>query len=296
MRHSGTWLLALALLTLGMTSARPHPPAETTMRSRVTGVPRFTALTYAASGAFGQLRAELEFQPAAGAELTAGAGLEEAWVADVRMDSKPRLFWDKQTLMRTWFRPGDGEVLHATRLSVGRKSDRKVYRFRQDGAQRVRIEPSHPGEEDLPPGRWTHVKESFHAYSPDALGCSVVSDAAALFFLAASQDFSRGPGEAQHCLFSGKTLYELDIEPLGSGPFDVDYLEVFAKGNPTQRTGVVEALRWRMKARAVAGKLDEGDADLEVYLDAVTGVPLRIGSRMAGLGFLEVDLVRLVRP
>ena len=290
MSHPGTWLLTLGLLMLGMTGVGTDPAFEPVASRQLPGTPRFTALTYAASGAFGRLQAQLEFRPATSQDP------DGAWVADVRMHSKPRLYWDKRTLMRSWFRPDDGEVLRATRLSLGRKPDRKIYRFQPDGAHRVRIEPGRPEEEKLPPDRWTHVKESFHAYSPDALGCSVVSDAAALFFLASSRDVTHAPGDVQHCFFSGKTLYLLDIEPQGRAAFEVDYLEIPAAGEPIRHTGPVQTLRWHMKARPVAGKLDEDDADLEVLLDAGTGVPLRIGSRMPGLGFLDVDLVSLATP
>ncbi len=268
-------VLAFACVSFALPVRSATPPAAL----------NWTALSYEAENALGRVGGEIALSPPPERRST--------WVADVRTWFRPLLFWTKASTMRVWFDPRDGSVERLTKLTSGPRPDKKIYRFTESGAHRVRIEPD-GSEGQLDPDRWTHVqvRESFHDFRPAEHGCEVVSDPAAILVRLSSSEALAQGREERVCVLSGKTFYRVDLQPKGWERVRVDYRLTTGEGVET-RSGKTVTRRVKVRAHPVAGELDEEDLKLEIFVDEASGLPVQIRTPIAGFGSMEISLVKV---
>lgn len=291
-------LLGLGLGTRATSGAEPRWPGDLAVAPLA-----WTGLIFQVSGWLGEVRAELSLwtdaagREAPGAPLAvpiATRGHGGTWVADLTTRIDPTWLPRRTSEFRAWFDPADGAVSGSTKLSLGPRPDRKIYRFTREGAERVRIEPR-PGEAAAPPERWSQVVETFHPFRLADVGCRVVSDPAVLLFKISSLDRAGQAELAGHCVFSGKTLFEVDVEPLGVRRLAVDY-RLRSEGAELRRAGRVAAVGFRVRARPVAGELDEDEVRLDLYVEEASRLPVLVRARVEVLGEVDVALAEVVAP
>jgi hypothetical protein len=259
---------ALALVLASGVAAHGAPAVPT---------PAWSALRYESRSLLGRVGGELALREDAPAQ---------GWIADVKTFFEPKLYWHKVMQIRSWFDPQDGRVSQTIKRTLQPDPDEKIYRFSERGAHRVRIEPNGPDARD----GGQHVRESFHGYDAAALGCDVVSDPAALLVRIAAES-----GEAsttRHCVFSGKTLFSVDVEPGDRQRLRVDYR--LHRGDAVERRqGEIDARQVRVHARPVAGEMDEEPIDVEILVDEHAKLPVELRSDVAGFGKVGVPLVEV---
>ena len=232
--------------------------------------------------------AELEIElPERGLPPSGKGRLE--WVAELRTSLDSRFLSDKSSRLRAYFDPISGVVRRLTQLSMGPRPDFKRYEFGSRGATRVRSEPS-PGDPLESPESWPGGLESFHGYDAEALGCRLVSNPAALAWWLTWGPAATGvrSEDPRACYFLGKTLYRVDVKPLGTRTARVDY-RLVREGRSRRRQGRVRLERFAAVSRPIAGKLDEKTIVAEIALDAENRLPWRFVMRDGPLG-IDVQL------
>jgi hypothetical protein len=264
---------ALGLALLVAPTARPG--------ARPSLLPSWTTLRYEAENALGRIGGEIA--------LRAQPEAPDTWVAEVRTWFEPLLLWDKGSQMRVWFDPRDGSVAHSTKRTTGPRPDKKIYRYTDGGAHRVRIEPRST-ERELEPEHWSQVRESFYGFQNDDHGCEVLSDPAAILArisVVAAAESGAAP-EEQMCVFLGKTFYRVGFRPGGVERVRVNY-RILSKGE--KRKGKTRARRVLVHVWPVAGELDQEAFDLVILVEEGSGLPVAIRTPVAGFGEMDVSLV-----
>ncbi len=295
---------AAALAALGLACALGASGARSAWRTEPAGGPvRWSALRYDAEGWLGTVSAEVRLWPGALASLGAPAAPEgagggtigdgDSWVARLVTRVDPALLPRKSSEIRAWFDPADGAVAGFTKLSLGPRPDRKVYRFARDGARRVRVQPGR-GEESLLPRDWTRARTYFHAFEAETLGCRVVSDPAVLVFRISSAG-SLDPADLEGwCVYSGKTLFSVEARIAGSRSVEADY-RVRTDDGQTRRRGTVRTRVLRVLARPIAGE-PEDEMRVAIHLEEITRIPVQVTTRVELLGALDVKLSEVQAP
>ncbi len=283
----------LCLTTAGSLSARDAGPREPTAwladalrrPASETRNPGWERLRYRSLGLAGRLEAEVDLS-------TGAAGPGDEWQARLRMDFDGLLSPPSSSEARVWFDPEDASVRWFDLRSLGERPDRKIYRFGERGAERLRAEPQ-SGDDPASPDSWERIRRSFHAYE-GALGrCAVVSQPVALVALLPAVDLAKLDPDPAPCIFSGKTLYRLRVERAGRERVEVDY-RIEGRDGPRARVGPVEARRLSVVAKPVAGKLEGEEAmTVDLWIDDRTGIPLVVRTGR-GLARIDARLVEVV--
>ena len=260
-------LLATALIVVvaGLRAAFAGTPA---VDAGPSAPYEWRALHFSGSALLADFEAALELWEQAPAE-------PGPWIAELRTQMRSLLLPDKETRVRAWFDPVTGAVARFDKLTLGPGPNFKRYRFREGGVQRTRREPLRT-EEGQDYTAWSDERESFHRFDAAKHGCKVLSDPATLVYLV-----TWGPGswarDPAACVFWGKTLYRLTLRPVDTLIHDISYR--ISGDVPHRRHARVEALRYDLVARPVAGNLEEEVTRLEILVDSGTGIPWRVVTR-----------------
>ena len=198
----------------------------------------------------------------------------------------------KSSEIQARFDPGTGSVAGYTELALAPSPDRKIYEFGPEGAHRTRIEPL-PGESRDRPEAWSAVRKSFHPFEARALGCQLLSEPSVLVYEIASGALRAGSRAGGICVSSGKTLFRLELQDLGSRTLAVDY-DIGSQAPVLRRKTTLTAQCYRVVGRPIAGENDEEDIDVGFCVDPESRLPVELTSGIGGLGTLSMRLARVV--
>jgi hypothetical protein len=194
-----------------------------------------------------------------------------------------------------WFAAGSIAVLQRDRLKPGPGGSRKVYRYAEDGATRIRVEPDSRQQGKQPPVDWTRIKRSFYPYDLATAGCDFVTSPELLIYRASSRDPSNGGRPL--CVFNDDALYRVWLVPSVETRPIVDYT-VNAGGAVQKVGGSRRVLKLSLRVEPISPGADPAVFELlelrgaiVIYLDAGNGLPVLISGERAGVGELDIRLV-----
>ncbi|MGD2055784.1 MAG: hypothetical protein PVJ15_03185 [Gammaproteobacteria bacterium] len=304
---SRLYLAAAILLLFQSGQAGEEPPA---IVAELPGAPRaaaWTRLHYAADGRIGSVSTTLELansslQDMQSAPYTALENTAFQIIASplMRIDIQARatsLFGDSGTRGTLWFDPATGAVLQRDKLRPGWKGSRKIYRFGEDGALRLRLKPKDRAEAEQPSDEWSKTKESFFPYNLHDSGCEFVSDPILLLYLVSLPEYINANRSAQTCLFFDDALYRVRLEPQGSDWLDVNYTVKSAAGRRRVQ-GRQESLKLLLRIEPLTAGADRANFELlelrgtiVIHLNTGSRLPVQVSGERAGLGRLRIALV-----
>lgn len=202
-----------------------------------------------------------------------------------------------------WFQPAGMSPLQRRRDKTGDDVNRKIFRYLADGVRRLRIEPNGRSEVALAPELWTGVKEHVYPFGSARDGCPLVTDPGLLFFIASAGAVTDA-APVTLCVFNKKAIYPVQLSAEPDAPLAADYLAVSgADRNQVRREARVRKIR--IQALAPKGEGSDPEpfeffemvGEIEIDLEADSGLPLRIAGDIAGFGRVEFTLSEAVlRP
>ncbi len=203
-----------------------------------------------------------------------------------------------------WFYPAGVTPLQRRRDKTGEDANRKIYRYLDDGVRRLRLEPNGSAEAKLAPENWTRVKEHFYPYGATRTGCSALSDPNLLFFIVSAGAVTGGAEPLTLCVFNKQTIHRVQLSVDTGGTLEADYLEIKgAARNKVRREAAVRKVRIQAFLPEADGvnpepfEFFEMGGEIEIDLDADSGLPLRITGEIVGLGRVDFLLNEVVwRP
>jgi hypothetical protein len=190
-------------------------------------------------------------------------------------------------------------VLQRDKLRPGKNPYRKIYRFADDGAFRIRLEPANHAEAEQSSEHWTKIKESFYAYDGASSGCAAVSEPTLLLYRVPVLDLETGGKAVSECVFLDDSLYRVRLEPQGRELREVDY-SLSAGGAERRVTGNRDVVKVALRVEPLTRGADRADfellelrGDIAIYLDAVSRVPVALSGERSGFGRIDIPLVRM---
>ncbi|HVS66640.1 MAG TPA: hypothetical protein VMT85_24415 [Thermoanaerobaculia bacterium] len=280
------------------TGATPATPATVTSPVPVPDV-TWRRLVFRASKLLVTATAEVELSwqeaPAVVGELESFASGEPLPPSG---DSVAHLTVSSQLLGREsrtdiWLDPVDLAALQRRQLEEGKRERFKLYRF---GRHEIFSRRVRPREEERGNAfeTWTDVQEEILPRDTK----SPVSDPSALFYwLSAIEPTSLSDGETL-VVFSKSMLNPVVVRYAGAEAIRVDY-ELYGapdpEGNAIQISGRIPAYRYTLTPGA--GDDDELEllgleGELELWVDAVRRVPLRLTGRVSPVGRVSANLTQ----
>lgn len=202
-----------------------------------------------------------------------------------------------------WFEPAGLSPLQRRRDKIGGDVNRKIFRYGADGVRRLRIEPKGRSEADLAPELWTDVREHVYPFGPERDGCPLVTDPGLLFFAASAGAITEA-GPETLCVFNKKAIHPVRLSAEPDAPLAADYVAVNgSEQSRVRREARVRKVRIRASAPESEGidpdpfEFFEMGGEIEIDLEAESGLPLRIAGDVAGFGRVEFLLSEAVlRP
>ena len=296
-------LLSLACRASG--EASPEPTGQA-LRSPETG---WVSLDYEAKAMSGRVSTSLALGDASIGELSAPpyqlpadapAPLPAQHMLVLRVEGRAKALIGGYTSEGSvWFDARTGAVLQRDKLRPGKKPYRKVYRFADDGAFRIRLEPGNRAEAEQSPEHWTKIRENFYPYDGAGSDCAVVSEPTLLLYRVPLLDLETGGKAVSDCVFLDDSLYRVRLEPQGRELRDVDYT-VTAAGAERRVTGNREVVKVALRVEPLTRGADSADfellelrGDIAIYLDADSRVPVALSGERAGFGRMDIPLVRM---
>jgi hypothetical protein len=243
-----------------------------------------------------------------GADPGADPGNEPARPADatvMRMTSTIDVVLTGRTYRTdVWFYASDAVPLERRRDKIGRGANRKTYRYFADRVRRLRIEPDGGAEAELAPEHWSLVRETQYPYGAARAGCPAVTDPNLLLIIASAGALSGAAEPLDLCAFNKETVYRVRLSAAPVETRDVSYQEVRgAERRQVRGRAAVRRIRIQAFAPTDAGagtepfEFFEMTGDIEIELDAESGLPLRIAGEVAGFGRVSFVLAEAVlRP
>lgn len=218
-----------------------------------------------------------------------------------QMISFHSLAMGKELRTRLWFRAQDVAALQRIRVESTRGDERyKLYRFTQEGIFIVRRTPMRD-EAQQPPEQWHDVKHSFVSYPPGIPDGMVISDPAALLYLASISDFERPGDELRLLAFFDDKLQLITMHYEGEEEVAADF-RAGGPGGDSHVSGRRQALRLGLTSRPLDARWDDTSLEiaglggkLKILLDRKLRVPLELRGRAKVLGnvSLQLDKARL---
>ena len=201
---------------------------------------------------------------------------------------------------QAWYNPGNEAVLQRIRSRRGKETWQKTYRFTNKGVFRLRKKPGNLEELNKSAVQWTDIRESFYPYALKTEGCSHALEPLVLLFVVSAIDLESHNGMLRLCVFNKKQLHEVRVRPEGTKSLAVDYIEKI-KANEVRRQAEIEAVKWSIKPRSLAGtdKKPEPfsflglDGDFDIYMDKTSKIPVQISGRISGFGKVDIRLQKI---
>lgn len=196
-----------------------------------------------------------------------------------------------------WFESAGVSPLQRRRDKTGKDANRKIFRYLADGVRRLRIEPNGRSEAKLGPEQWTDVTELFYPYGAARAGCPVLSDPNLLFFIASAGGVSGGGEPLGLCVFNKQTIHRVRLSAEPGEPLEADYLEIRGAAQTTvRRPAAVRKIRIQASVAAAGAaaaepfEFFEMRGEIEIDLDADSGLPLRVTGEIGGFGRVAFEL------
>ncbi len=211
----------------------------------------------------------------------------------MRMTSTIEVFLTGRTYRTdVWFYASDAVPLERRRDKIGGDPSRKTYRYLSDGARRLRLDPDNSAEAQLRPDQWSRVRKTLYPYGAAAAGCPVVTDPNLLLIIASAGAVTGAAEPLDLCVFNKEAVYRVRLSAAPVETMEVDHLE--SRGAERRQVRGRAAVR-KVRIQAFAPEQDGGagtepfeffemGGDIEIDLDAETGLPLRITGEVPGLG------------
>jgi hypothetical protein len=174
-----------------------------------------------------------------------------------------------------------------------------VYRFADNGASRVKQQPSSGDEAMKPAQQWSKVKNSTYSYDLDDSGCDTVTDPALLLYLLSVR---QAVPPAPRCVFFDDTLYKVSFIDQGREEIAVSYSDQTDSNNARDVDGSRTVRHYRLEVTPLQPGAESGDFELFelrgniiVTLDLETGIPLQLTGDRSGVGRIAIPVVELQR-
>jgi hypothetical protein len=259
----------------------------------------WSRLLFVASEAALEVSAEIRLSPVPPGDPGAALPEDLAQETGLARDAEVMLMtghvrikrFDKAFKTEVWFLPRDGAALKRRRLKTGKEPNRKTFWYLPEGVRRERSDPDGRRERKLPPDQWTRVREHFYPYGPAKTGCTTLTDPLVLLLVARAEASSGENPQDGLCAFNKKTLYHAALRATAVRELAVDYT-AFDGESRTRIDRRVAARKIVLKTRAADGgdlepdpfEVFEMTGDIEIWLDQSSGLPLRIGGHVSGIG------------
>jgi hypothetical protein len=192
------------------------------------------------------------------------------------------------------FDPTGLSPLQRIRDKTGSDANRKVYRYLAEDVRRRRIEPDGRAEANLAPEHWTHVKDHVYPFGAARAACPTLTDPNLLLLLVSAGAVTPAVEPLALCVFNKKGIHEVRLSADPEATLAADYLEIRGATRTELRR---DARVRRIRIEAVLPKLEgltpdpfeffEMGGEIEIDLDADSGLPLRIGGEISGFGRVE---------
>lgn len=206
------------------------------------------------------------------------------------------LFGGSRTALGIWFDTNSAAVLQRDKLRPGSKGNQKVYRFAEDGAFRVKREPSNRDEAGKEPANWSKVKKSFYPYDAEASGCQVVSEPTLLLYVVSRPRLGDGDATESVCVFLDDSLYRVRLEPQHSEPLDIGY-KVNSGAAQRKVIGKQEVVKIALQVEPLTQGADSKDfellelrGDIAIFVVRDSGLPIQLSGARSGIGPVDVRL------
>ena len=199
-----------------------------------------------------------------------------------------------------WFDPLDASALGRIRLRRGEDDFKKVYRFTEKGVYRHRIEPKDKNQAQLAPEQWTDTKDSFYAYDPKKIKCSIITERSVITYILNAMAATNDSAPSTFCAFGKRQLHRVQIRNQGLQPIKVKYTEKSSNGE--QRIeGTVKALKFAITTTSLLDERGETEnfsflglhRDIAVFIEPTSGLPLQISGVIPSMGRAELKLNRV---
>jgi hypothetical protein len=265
-------------------------------------------LSYRAKSILGKVKTDVHLMAVptkAGADLlmtdAAGEALQPSgatvFILTVHSNIIPLIGSDEILKTQSWFNPNDATALQRVRQRLGKEKWQKSYRFTEIGVLRQRTKPQDQRENELPPQRWTKVKEAFYAYNSEGLKCTAILEPSALLYLVSAIDFEIQELPLSLCVFNKKQLHRVNVSLSGQRRISVNYLEK-AKGRQIRRDKNIEAVLLSFEPRALVAEDTQPETfsflglkgKFEVYIDKATHLPVQISGKISTFGQIDIKL------
>lgn len=193
--------------------------------------------------------------------------------------------------------PGSGYLLQRSRLTSGKNTRLKEYRYAAEKLVRIRREPD--SSQDSPPARWPVSSRRDIPYPAFEEG-AVLTSMPALLLVAGS--LPEVPGEAMTVYVHGDfNFYRVRLSVVGEEKVEVDYA---LAGRQQQVKGERTAMVVDLQVDPVGTQQGDPEFSLlglggqvSILLDEQTGLPLRVRGRAPRIGKTYIDLVTAdIRP
>ncbi|NPA95900.1 MAG: hypothetical protein GXO58_10795 [Thermodesulfobacteria bacterium] len=200
-----------------------------------------------------------------------------------------------------WFDPLSLDAIERVRWKKSGSRWIKLYKWQAKGVARLAIRPG-DASEDLPPFKWKRRYSSFYRFGKDVGSvCGKgqgVSEPLVLVYLASRLGEARQLGERTLCVFGKKVLHRCKIEGKGEESVKVRYLAITPKGKKkvkerkkvlvySVRPVTLEASQSRTEPFSLLGL----KRNIEIFVEAGTGIPVRIRGDNDVMGHIDLRLV-----
>jgi hypothetical protein len=186
--------------------------------------------------------------------------------------------------------PDSGRLLEQTRLTEGRDSRLKIYRYLPDRMVRERREPA--GNAELPPEQWP-VSSTLESPYPAGEAGTLLT--ASYGMLAVADSFYReGSSTADLLVHADFSFYHLRLKRRRGPKVEVDYL-IAGSGERVQGRHPTVAIK--LRAKALNKTADPQDyellglrGDIDILFDTRSGLPVRLTGDAPRIGSSSIDL------
>lgn len=304
--------LAACALAAGLALATAVFTGPTDSRAGPGATPPWRVLVFEDANGVTEVRTEVRLAPVSGEQAAAalapgpgalappdGARLS-LLTAEIRSES-PWPLPDKAWRGSVWFDAESGAALQRVRERLTPTRYQKIYRYGRDGVRRTRTEPDGAAEASLAPGRWTRVEPPRDlAYPAERAGCAGVGDPSLLLLAVSTPGWDVRREPVALCVFNKKRVHAVRIERAGEESVDVQYAR--RSGDREQRVAeTVRAAVLKIGSRPLPGDASPEplellgiEGDVEILVDAPSGLPVRIRGRVPDFGTADFRLVEVV--
>jgi hypothetical protein len=223
---------------------------------------------------------------------------ETVVILTVNSNIDPLFGSDEVLNTQSLFDPNGSGALQRIRLRQGKDKWQKRYRFAQTGVHRLRIKPKDSREETLPLDQWTKIRNHFYAYADNDKACRRILEPGSLLYIVSALNIATAPKSFSLCVFNKKQLHQVKVSIDGSQALKVDYLEKHVDKRPIRVAGEVDTLKVSFQPHSLAPENIEPEhfsflglrGDFDIYVDAVTGIPVRVSGRTSIFGKVDIHL------